>query len=85
MGRDVIRGDGPDPVQQGCPKWAGPDFEAKPEVLESPEWRGDRGAIWYFLTRKEPDRPRPRREHRDGRAPGELGGLNSLSGPAAQV
>lgn len=29
----------------------GPDFEANPELLESPEWLGI-GAIWYFLTRK---------------------------------
>ena len=28
----------------------GPDFEASPELLESPEWLGI-GAIWYFLTR----------------------------------
>lgn len=27
------------------------DFEANPELLESPEWLGI-GAIWYFLTRK---------------------------------
>lgn len=27
------------------------DFEASPELLESPEWLGI-GAIWYFLTRK---------------------------------
>jgi putative chitinase len=30
----------------------GPDFEADPEALESPEWLGI-GAIWYFLTRKD--------------------------------
>ena len=30
---------------------SGPDFEATPELLESPEWLGI-GAIWYFLTRK---------------------------------
>jgi len=30
----------------------GPDFEAEPELLESPEWLGI-GAIWYFLTRKD--------------------------------
>ena len=29
----------------------GPDFEANPELLESPEWLGI-GAIWYCLTRK---------------------------------
>lgn len=29
----------------------GPDFEAKPELLENPEWLGI-GACWYFLTRK---------------------------------
>jgi putative chitinase len=28
------------------------DFEARPELLESPEWLGI-GAIWYFLTRKD--------------------------------
>ncbi len=28
------------------------DFEANPELLESPEWLGI-GAIWYFLTRKD--------------------------------
>jgi putative chitinase len=28
------------------------DFEAQPELLESPEWLGI-GAIWYFLTRKD--------------------------------
>lgn len=30
----------------------GPDFEAKPETLELPEWLGI-GAIWFFLTRKD--------------------------------
>ena len=28
---------------------SGPDFEASPELLESPEWLGI-GAIWYFLA-----------------------------------
>lgn len=30
----------------------GPDFEAQPELLESPEWLGI-GVIWYFLTRND--------------------------------
>jgi len=29
---------------------SGPDFEAKPELLETDEWLGI-GVIWYFLTR----------------------------------
>ena len=30
----------------------GPDFEANPELLESPEWLGI-GAIWYFLAARK--------------------------------
>lgn len=50
MGRDVIQVTGRANYRE-LSKWAGPDFEAKPELLESPEWLGI-GAIWYFLTRK---------------------------------
>ena len=56
MGRDVIQVTGRSNYRQ-LTAWVrktfgkGPDFEAKPELLESPEWLGI-GAIWYFLTRK---------------------------------
>ena len=50
MGRDVIQVTGR-ANYRALSKWAGFDFEAKPEALESPEWLGI-GAIWYFLTRK---------------------------------
>jgi putative chitinase len=55
MGRDVIQVTGRSNYRQ-LTAWVretfgkGPDFEAKPELLESPEWLGI-GAIWYFLTR----------------------------------
>lgn len=47
MGRDVIQITGR-ANYRALSKWAGFDFEAKPEALESPEWLGI-GAIWYFL------------------------------------
>lgn len=56
MGRDVIQVTGR-ANHRALTAWVrktfggGPDFEAKPELLESPEWLGI-GAIWYFLTRK---------------------------------
>lgn len=50
MGRDVIQVTGR-ANYRALSKWAGFDFEANPELLESPEWLGI-GAIWYFLTRK---------------------------------
>ncbi len=56
MGRDVIQVTGRSNYRQ-LTAWVrktfgkGPDFEAKPELLESPEWLGI-GAIWYFLNRK---------------------------------
>lgn len=56
MGRDVIQVTGRSNYRQ-LTAWVrktfgkGPDFEAKPGLLESPEWLGI-GAIWYFLTRK---------------------------------
>lgn len=50
MGRDVIQVTGR-ANYRALSKWAGFDFEAKPEALESPEWLGI-AAIWYFLTRK---------------------------------
>ena len=55
MGRDVIQVTGRSNYRQ-LTAWVrktfgkGPDFEASPELLESPEWLGI-GAIWYFLTR----------------------------------
>ena len=56
MGRDLIQVTGR-ANHRALTAWVrktfgqGPDFEAKPELLESPEWLGI-GAIWYFLTRK---------------------------------
>ena len=56
MGRDVIQITGR-ANYRALTAWvqktfgAKVDFEAKPELLESPEWLGI-GAIWYFLTRK---------------------------------
>lgn len=56
MGRDVIQVTGR-ANYRALTAWVrktfgkGPDFEAKPELLEAPEWLGI-GAIWYFLTRK---------------------------------
>ena len=56
MGRDVLQITGR-ANYRALTKWvrdtfgAKVDFEAKPELLESPEWLGI-GAIWYFLTRK---------------------------------
>ena len=56
MGRDVIQVTGRSNYR-ALTAWVrknfgkGPDFEANPELLESPEWLGI-GAIWYFLTRK---------------------------------
>ena len=56
MGRDVLQVTGR-ANYRALTAWVrktfgkGPDFEAKPELLESPEWLGI-GAIWYFLTRK---------------------------------
>ncbi len=56
MGRDVIQVTGRSNYRQ-LTAWVrktfgkGPDFEANPDLLESPEWLGI-GAIWYFLTRK---------------------------------
>ncbi len=47
MGRDVIQVTGR-ANYRALSKWAGFDFEANPEALESPEWLGI-GAIWYFL------------------------------------
>ena len=47
MGRDVIQITGR-ANYRALSKWAGFDFEAKPEALESLEWLGI-GAIWYFL------------------------------------
>jgi len=57
MGRDVIQVTGR-ANYRALTAWvrktfgAQVDFEAKPELLESPEWLGI-GAIWYFLTRKD--------------------------------
>lgn len=51
MGRDVIQVTGR-ANYRALSKWAGFDFEAKPEALESPEWLGI-GAIWYFLTARK--------------------------------
>lgn len=56
MGRDVLQITGRANYRT-LTKWvrdtfgANVDFEAKPDLLESPEWLGI-GAIWYFLTRK---------------------------------
>ncbi len=56
MGRDVIQVTGRG-HHRSLTAWARKtfgvtvDFEANPELLESPEWLGI-GAIWYFLTRK---------------------------------
>lgn len=56
MGRDVLQITGR-ANYRALTKWvrdtfgANVDFEAKPDLLESPEWLGI-GAIWYFLTRK---------------------------------
>jgi putative chitinase len=56
MGRDVLQVTGR-ANYRALTAWVrktfgrGPDFEANPELLESPEWLGI-GAIWYFLTRK---------------------------------
>jgi len=56
MGRDVLQVTGR-ANHRALTAWVrktfgkGPDFEANPELLESPEWLGI-GAIWYFLTRK---------------------------------
>jgi len=56
MGRDVLQITGR-ANYRALTAWVrktfgkGPDFEANPELLESPEWLGI-GAIWYFLTRK---------------------------------
>ena len=47
MGRDVIQITGR-ANYRALSKWAGFDFEAKPEALEAKEWLGI-GAIWYFL------------------------------------
>lgn len=47
MGRDVIQITGR-ANYRALSRWAGFDFEANPEALESPEWLGI-GAIWYFL------------------------------------
>ena len=57
-GRDVIQATA-GPITRSCPKWAGPDFEAKP-LLESPEWLGIGGDL-VFPDPQGPDRPRPRR------------------------
>jgi len=57
MGRDVLQITGR-ANYRALTAWVrkefgkGPDFEAEPELLESPEWLGI-GAIWYFLTRKD--------------------------------
>ena len=56
MGRDVLQITGR-ANYRALTAWVrktfgkGPDFEANPELLESPEWLGI-AAIWYFLTRK---------------------------------
>lgn len=56
MGRDIIQVTGRTNYRL-LSAWVGqnfghgPDFEANPELLESPQWLGI-GAIWYFLTRK---------------------------------
>ena len=56
MGRDVLQVTGR-ANHRALTAWVrktfgkGPDFEANPELLESPEWLGI-GAIWYFLTLK---------------------------------
>lgn len=60
MGRDVIQVTGR-ANYRALTAWVrkifgngvGPDFEAKPELLESPEWLGI-GAIWYFLAARGP-------------------------------
>ena len=57
MGRDVIQVTGR-ANHRALTAWVrktfggGPDFEAKPELLESPEWLGI-GAIWYFLAARK--------------------------------
>lgn len=51
MGRDVIQITGR-ANYRALSKWAGFDFEAKPEALESEEWLGI-GAIWYFLVARK--------------------------------
>lgn len=57
MGRDVLQITGR-ANYRALTAWVGKtfgakvDFEARPELLESPEWLGI-GAIWYFLTRKD--------------------------------
>jgi len=56
MGRDLLQVTGR-ANYRSLTEWVrktfvkGPDFEADPELLESPEWLGI-GAIWYFLSRK---------------------------------
>ena len=51
MGRDVIQVTGR-ANYRALSKWAGFDFEAKPEALESPDWLGI-GAIWYFIAARK--------------------------------
>lgn len=57
MGRDVIQVTGR-ANHRALTAWVrktfggGPDFEAKPELLESQEWLGI-GAIWYFLAARK--------------------------------
>lgn len=57
MGRDVLQITGR-ANYRALTKWvrdtfgAKVDFEAKPELLESPEWLGI-GAIWYFLVARK--------------------------------
>lgn len=51
MGRDVIQITGR-ANYRALSKWAGFDFEAKPEALEREEWLGI-GAIWYFLAARK--------------------------------
>ena len=57
MGRDVIQVTGR-ANHRAITAWVrktfggGPDFEANPELLESPEWLGI-GAIWYFLAARK--------------------------------
>jgi putative chitinase len=57
MGRDVLQVTGR-ANYRALTAWVrktfgdGPDFEAEPEALESPEWLGI-GAIWYFLAARK--------------------------------
>lgn len=58
MGRDLIQCTGRANYRDLTAWWRGrapgetPDFEARPEVLEKPEWLGA-SVVWYCMTRKD--------------------------------